>query len=243
MINSYKKKYLKYKKKYLHLKSLGQSGGFAPNIMIQMNEAVDIIKRHKTIFDQMFDLFTEIGGIINLNDKTMQFLVKGDEYTGRIENVVAHPIDDNVINWHTHPNFIASEIDTRDPSVPIEIREKSNKIMSQLRFLPSYTDLSTCIYISIHYDNIDAVVHKNGIFFYSCKTNLSDYLKSLDKETQSDIIDNYIIPNIGSLMHDIGLLENKSVDELTIEFQTKIGKILQINDTYYGFDTYFIKFE
>ena len=236
----YYKKYLKYKIKYINLKHKIQFGGAIPDDKMEIIEkSINIILMNN--FYDLLDLQYEVGGYIDLSTNKMNITIKGAAQATIIQQTVM-PLDDNMVNFHTHPNFIESIGDTSNDLMTKQHQENLNKV----RQVASYADLHTCLNASLFYDNVDVIINKKGLFFYYAQKELIDFIKSNDQDEQQTIINEYIIPEISYIMHLIASSEHTDESILLNIFQENIRKVFKMEKengemVNLGFETYFHK--
>ena len=189
-------------------------------------KSVEIILKNKNILDDVLKENREVGGFIDFNTNEIKITIRGELGTMMLNHMLHYSLMHNKINWHTHPQ-------------PNENIIKKNLF----GFLPSRTDLATCISACLFCKEtmINAVVHKDGVFFYWCKKNFIDFLKTLGKKERQVLINNFVFPTINKLMYKIDR-SNKSVNECVIKFRRVIGSVVKINGIVYGFESFFHHF-
>jgi len=175
-----------------------------------IDKTINIIFENKRFFNFLLNKKYETAGNINLLNKHIEITAKSSINMPYIENVPSYEISTNLIDWNTHPNSITGGI---------EEEFKKNKVLEakakKINFFPSHTDIVTNIMATMYYDNqvISVIIHNKYIVIYSTKLELAKFLNSKSKEEQQNIIENFIIHNIGDCMMKTanieGTIDNK----------------------------------
>jgi hypothetical protein len=176
-------------------------------------------------------LHFEIGGYLDTTNFKLVPTVRAE--SDYIHSMAAYnyPIVDR-ISFHTHPSFLKAQFD-EGGSVPI--------------CLPSHTDLVSLLNSSISYKKTfpELLFSKNGIVIYQVNLNLLKAIMTFNKEEQTEIINDFILPNIGYANWRLLQLN----DNLAIaQFIKEIGKVFMWRDRktkeerFAGFDVFYIPF-